>query len=108
MVQPDVQPVIHAPRKFSIHLKDQLKAELEEIEEMEKQGVIRGVTEPTDWVSSMVVSHKDNGRLRTCLDPKDLNKAIKRSHHKTPTLEEITQKLARAKHFSKLDAKNGY
>jgi len=33
---------------------------------------------------------------------------IKREHHPIPTLEEITPKLARAKLFSKLDARNGY
>jgi len=51
---------------------------------------------------------KKDGSLRICLDPKDLNKAIKRSHHKTPTQEEITHKLADSRFFSKLDAKNGY
>jgi len=43
-----------------------------------------------------------------CLDAKDLNKAIKREHHPILTLEEITPKLAGAKLFSKLDARNGY
>ena len=66
------------------------------------------MTEPTDWVNSMVVSRKANGKLRVCLDPKDLNKAIKRCHHKTPTLDEITYKLAGAKFFTKMDGKNSY
>ena len=43
-----------------------------------------------------------------CVDPKDSNEAIMRDHHPTPTLEEITLKLAGAKVFSKLDARNGY
>ena len=43
-----------------------------------------------------------------CLDPKDVNKAIKREHHPIPTLEEITPKLMGANLFSKLDARNGY
>ena len=101
----DAQPVIHAQRKFSIHLRDQLKAQLEE---MERTEVIKKVQEPTDWVNSMVCTKKSDGTLRVCLDPKDLNKAIKRCHHKTPTLEELTHKLAGATVFSKLDAKNGY
>ena len=33
---------------------------------------------------------KPNGKLRLCLNPKDLNLAIKRDHYKTPTVEEIT------------------
>ena len=99
------QPVVHAPRKCSIHIRDELKAALVD---MEEQGVIRRVTEPTDWVSSIAVSRKANGQLRICLDPKDLNSAIKRCHHTTPTTQEITHKLTGAKVFSKLDAKHGY
>ena len=33
-------------------------------------------TEPTPWVSSLTYPKKPNGKLRICLDPKDLNKAI--------------------------------
>ena len=74
---------------------------------MERQGIIARVTRPTDWVKSLVIREKENGRLRLCLDPKDLNKAIKREHHPIPISEPITPKLAGAKLFSKLDAGNG-
>ena len=75
---------------------------------MESQNIIARVTKPTDWVNSLVVREKENGRLRLCLDPKDLNKAIKREHHPILTLEEITPNLTGAKLFSTLDARNGY
>ena len=104
-LDPEVLPVVHAPRKVPIELKDKLEAELGE---MESQNIIARVTKPTDWVNSLVVREKENGRLRLCLDPKDLNKAIKREHHPIPTLEEITPNLTGAKLFSKLDARNGY
>ena len=87
VINDNVQPKIHAPRKCSIHIKDQLEAELDD---MERLGVIRKIFEPTDWVSSIAISKKANGRLRVCLDPKDLNIAIKRCHHKTPTTDELT------------------
>ena len=44
---------------------------------MESQGIIARVTQPTDWVNSLVIREKENGRLRLCLDPIDLDKAIK-------------------------------
>ena len=66
------------------------------------------MTQPTDWVSSIVYSRKSSGQLRICLDPKDLNKAVKRPHYRTHTLDEVTHKLAGAKIFSKLDARHGY
>ena len=75
---------------------------------MISQGIIQRVDEPTDLVSSIVYVHKSNGKLRLCLHPKDLNKAIMRCHKKTPTMEELSYKLSGAKFFSKLDAKNGY
>ena len=63
---------------------------------------------PTDWVNSIVCVTKANGSLRLCLDPKDLNSAIKRPHHYTPTLQDIIPKLAGAKCFSILDATKAY
>ncbi len=68
----------------------QLKAELEE---MEQQGIIVSVTTPTAWVSSMVVVPKKNGKLRICLDPKDLNRAIQREHYPLPTIEDVATRL---------------
>ena len=90
VTDPNVPPVIHAPRKCPIHIKDDIKKNLDE---MISLGVIKAVTEPTDWVSSVAYSHTSNGRGRICLDPKDLNQADKRSHHHTLTLEEITHKF---------------
>ncbi|XP_014671070.1 PREDICTED: uncharacterized protein K02A2.6-like isoform X3 [Priapulus caudatus] len=101
----DVVPVVHPARKFPIHLKEELREELDRMESME---VIEKVSKPTDWVSSLAISRKSNGKLRVCLDPKDLNKACKRTYHKAPTLEETTHKLHGARVFSKLDARHGY
>ena len=47
-------------------------------------------------------------KLRLCIDPKDLNKALKRSHYPIPTIEEILPELSKAKVFSVADAKNGF
>ena len=46
--------------------------------------------------------------MRVCLDPRDLNKAIKRHHYQLPTAEDIIARTAGAKYFSKLDASSGY
>ena len=105
VTDPTITPIIHPPRKCPIQLKDEIKACLDD---MLQQGVIKKVDEPTDWVNSLAYSKKADGKLRICLDPKDLNKAIKRNHHRTPTLEEITHQFSGSKYFSKLDAKNGY
>ena len=104
-IRPDAIPVVHPPRRVPIALRDKLQAELKRMEDME---VIQKVTQPTDWVNSLVIVEKPNGDIRICLDPKNLNEAIRRPHYAMPTLEDALAKMAGAKYFSKLDAKSGY
>ena len=49
---PNVTPVVHAPRKVPYALRDKLKTELDR---MENLGAIEKVVEPTEWVNSLVV-----------------------------------------------------
>ena len=98
-------PCVHAPRWVPLALKDALKTQLDD---MVKNEVISPVKEPTDWVSSLVVVEKKNKKLRICIDPRDLNKHIKRSHYPLPTFDHIVPDLQNAKVFSTFDARNGY
>ena len=66
------------------------------------------VNEPTDWVNSLVTVKKPDGNIGVCLDPRDLNRAIKRQHFKIPTREEIMSKFADSNFFSKIDASQGF
>lgn len=104
-VDKTVPPVIHPCRKVPFALLKPLK---EELDRMEKMDVIKRIDEPTEWVSSLVVVDKKNGKLRVCLDPRDLNRAIKREHFRLPTREDIMSQFANAKYFSKLDASSGF
>ena len=47
-------------------------------------------------------------KVRICIDPRDLNAAIKREHYPIPTVEEVVADIPRAKYFSVLDAKSGF
>ena len=85
-----VKPIEHPPRRIALSLQPKLETELDEIV---KQGIIVPVDEPADWVNSLVVREKPNGSLRICLDPKDLNKAIKREHYPVPTVDMVTNRL---------------
>ena len=51
---------------------------------------------------------KKNGKIRICLDPKDLNKAIQRKNYLLPTIEDIATRLHGAKVFTKLDVRSGF
>lgn len=100
-----VKPVQIPPRRIPEIFKQPLKDHLRELEE---QGIIQKVVEPTEWVSSIVVNKKSNGKMRLCLDPQPLNKALKRCHYPIPTTEEVLPDLHDANVFSKVDCKNGY
>ena len=105
-LKPNATPVVCPPRRIPFALRRQLK---DELDEMEKIGVIQKVTEPTDWVNALVVVEKPKtGKLRICLDPRPLNDAIQRPYYPLPTLDDITPRLAGAQYFSVLDARSGY
>lgn len=104
-LDPTIPPVVHPPRRVPEALQEPLRKELESLV---NQGIITKVDEPTDWVNSLVCSTKRNGSIRLCLDPKDLNCAIKRPHHRTPTLDEVLSKLSGSEYFSIVDARSGY
>ena len=80
----------------------------EKLDEFMEQGIIVPVEEPTDWVSSLTYSCKANGKIRVCLDPRDVNKAIKRDPYKIPTIQEITHQLAGSKKFMKVNDTSSY
>ena len=103
-IDPSIRPVQHTPRRVPVPLKAKLK---EKIDEMEKEGIIIQETKPTDWISSLVAVQKP-GKLRVCIDPRDLNRAIKRPKYQMPTVDEVLPKLAQAKVFTVLDAKDGF
>ena len=100
-----VSPVQHPPRRVPVAVREKLKSELER---MTAQNIIAPVTTPTPWVSSLVVVPKKDGKLRLCLDPKDLNLAIQREHYPLPTIEDVATRLHGAKVFTKLDVRNGF
>ena len=75
---------------------------------MRSQEIICKITEQTEWVSSLVVVEKPNGKLWVCIDPKDLNRAIHKPHYPMKTLEDALPHLSNAKFFTKLIARSGY
>ena len=56
----------------------------------------------------MVVVPNPNGKVRICIDPPDLNKAVLREHYPMKTIEDILLEIPEAKVFSKLGAVSRY
>eukprot|EP00117_Sycon_ciliatum_P042825 scpid60209/ scgid0554/ Retrovirus-related Pol polyprotein from transposon 17.6; Protease; Reverse transcriptase; Endonuclease len=96
---------LSTPRRVALPMESKV---IEALRRMEDAGVIRPVSEPTDWCAGMVVVPKPNGSVRICGDFTRLNKAVKRERHILPTTDHLLARLGDAKVFSKLDANSGF
>ncbi|GBL98779.1 hypothetical protein AVEN_8660-1 [Araneus ventricosus] len=89
------------PQAILKHLKETLT-------NLECKDIISKVNTLTDWVNNLVIVEKSNGKLPISLDPRNLNKAIKRENHIMPSSDEIISQLEAKKSFSVLDLKEGF
>ena len=71
----DAKPVQCPPRRVPISVKPDLEKELEKLVNL---GVLKPVTEPTEWCSQISVQKKKNGKLRLCIDLRSLNEVLQR------------------------------
>ena len=108
-MDPKVTPK-HTPcRPIPIHLKNAFQ---KEISQMLQAGILVPVTKATPWINSFVlVESRDNHgevKLRICLDPTNLNKAITREPYHFCTPEDISHMLADTCILTVCDCKKGY
>ncbi|XP_015771899.1 PREDICTED: uncharacterized protein LOC107350190 [Acropora digitifera] len=92
------------PKDMSKDAREELFCFLEDVKNQERVLII------LDGLDEMAENSKPSRgeKIRICLDPGDLNKAVKREHYPIPTVEEIAAKIPDAKVFTVLDAKSGY
>ena len=73
-VSPNVTPIQAHPHRCPV--AKEAKAS-DAIRDLEKQGILKKVTEPTAWISNSVYREKPDGSIRVCIDPSQtINKAI--------------------------------
>ena len=78
---------LFTPRHVPIPLCQKVQQELQR---MEKFGVISRVDQPTHWCSGMVVvPKKKQGTLRICVDLKPLNESVLHEIHPLPKVEDL-------------------
>lgn len=98
-------PNVAFNRKIPLALQEVVKNELNT---MEENGIITKVNRPTDWVSNFHIIKKSNGTHRIVLDPRPLNKFIKRPHFYIPSVDELLVKTSECRFFTVLDAKTAF
>ena len=110
-LDPHVKP-IHAPvHRQPISKLDSIKKALDAYE---TTGQLVRVSQPTDWISNMVIREREPtptklGKIRICLDPSQtLNKAIRCPKYIILTLEENLHKLHGMKYMTVIDVKEAF
>ncbi|KAK0145431.1 hypothetical protein N1851_015677 [Merluccius polli] len=95
----NAQPyAVHTARRVPLPMLQKVR---EELQRMERNGIIERVTQPTDWCAPMVpVLKKSTGKARICVDLKRLNEAVRREQYILPITDEIIAKLSGATVFS--------
>ncbi|XP_050528243.1 uncharacterized protein K02A2.6-like [Daktulosphaira vitifoliae] len=100
-----ITPIINTARRVPLAIKERLKDTLDQLEKIK---VIEAVNDPVDWLSNIVIVEKPNKKLRICLDPQDLNRALKVVKFPITTLKEIIPKLKGKKFYTVIDLKDGF
>ena len=105
-VDETVSPVVQPVRRIPFAKREKLDRVLTELEDA---NVIEPVDGPTDWISNLVLTPKSNpNEIRMNIDMTTVNRAVRRTRHVIPTIEELKYQLNGMKHFTKIDLKHGY
>ena len=103
-----VQPIALPHRRIPFHVRKKVENELDKLLRLD---IIEPVyNEPNPWVSPIHVVEKPHrpGEIRMCVDMRNVNTAIKRERHITPTIDDILAQVNGSTVFSKLDLNAGY
>ena len=106
-IDKSISPVAQPHRHIPFHQRKKVEDELQRQQDLD---IIEEVDGPTPWVSPIVVVPKPKNpeKIRICMDMSAPNRAIRREHHITPTVDDIVAQLHRSTAFSKLDLNHGY
>ena len=102
---PGSAPYAITPRRVALPLMPKVK---EELQRMEKLGVISKVDIPTDWCAGMVVVPKPDGRIRICVDLTKLNECVPCKTYPLPKIDNLLAQMSESKFFTKLDCNSGF
>ena len=84
---------VNTPRRIALPLMPKVK---DTLVELERQGVISKVDQPTDWCAPIVAVSKSNGDVRVCVGLTKLNDQVKRERLMLPSVDDVLSQLSGA------------
>ena len=94
-------------RRMSYWISERLLGPLkEEVDEMLEMGIIE--PSKSEWCSPVVLVPKKDGTLRVCIDFRYLNSVSKFDSYPAPRIDELTERLGKAKYPTTIDLCKGY
>ena len=96
---------VNVARRVPIPLLPNVK---DELRRMERDVIIKKITEPTSWCAAMVAAPKKPDKVRICIDLKQLTKVVQRERYIIQAISQVLAKLSGSVCFSKLDVSGGY
>ncbi|XP_058221013.1 uncharacterized protein LOC131331161 [Rhododendron vialii] len=103
-IHPEKWPVTQAPRRTRPELTSQIEAE---VDKLLTAGFIREVKYPT-WLANIVPVPKKNGKIRICIDFRDLNEACPKDDFPLPITELLVDATTGYETLSFMDGYSGY
>ena len=101
-LKPDNKPYQGPLRHVTYALQKPFKDELHWLQKLDIIAPL-GIGETVEWCNSFVLVPKANGKVRLCLDPVRLNKALIRPVHRGPSLNDILPRLSNVQYMSIID-----
>jgi hypothetical protein len=102
-VMPGVEPLAKAPYRMSHEELKELKVQLEEF-------LTKGYIKPSKspYGAPVLFIHKKDGTLRMCVDYRTFNKATVKNRYPLLRIDDLFDRLSRAKVFNRTDLRLGY
>ncbi|KAJ1197135.1 hypothetical protein NDU88_000997 [Pleurodeles waltl] len=95
ILKKNATPVVHKVRNVPNLMREPLKRELEKLL---KEDIIEPI-ESSEWLAPVVVAPKEDGKIRLCIDLRDLNKCIWVDPQPLPNITEMLSVKAKGNTF---------
>lgn len=103
-VKPGFKPYKQPPRRMTAEVTQMIK---EDIEMLLRAGFIQPIRY-ADWISNIVPVMKKNGKLRVCVDFRNINLATPKYEYPMPVADLMVDRATRYEILSLMDGHSGY